>query len=176
MTQTPQSFNKADASPLALIIALLALCPMHPAAAQTSITTHVLSAGITNGVYNASTCETAAAPSWCQGSDVGEWINSAIRDGQKNDPRNPVHVILDPYKTYTQTTTIKKPLNAGIDGQGSRLIYKPLTGAALISGISTDPQSNNFINQQPLENIRLASTQSGNTAMASTLAVTRRAR
>jgi len=88
---------------------------------------------IFSGVLNASACGKSQAPSWCSGSDVGAWINSAIAYTISQGWYRP-KIILDPTSTYNQTTQITKPVNVALDCQGSNLVWQYTSGVALATG------------------------------------------
>lgn len=86
-----------------------------------------------SGVLNASACGKAQTPSWCAGSDVGAWVNSAISYaiaqgwiGGK--------IILDPTSSYNQSTQITKPEEVLLDCQSSKLIWQSTSGTAIAAG------------------------------------------
>lgn len=87
-----------------------------------------------SGVLNASSCANVSFhPTWCSGSDVGAWINSAIAYATAQSYYN-YKIILDPTQTYAQTTTIAKPINLALDCQGSKLSRSATSGAAILLG------------------------------------------
>lgn len=65
-----------------------------------------------DSVSNPATCGTAGAPSWCSGSDIGAWVNSAIAYQKCGS----VHI---PAGTYHQTTMIVRSLCIVLSGDGS---------------------------------------------------------
>lgn len=66
-------------------------------------------AGISNATYYPAACGSLiTAPSWCSGSDMGAWINSAYADGT-----SPVNISIDP-GTYNVTTAVSFATNGKI--------------------------------------------------------------
>jgi len=115
-----------------------------------------MQADITNGAYNASTCANIPTPTWCSGSDIGAWINSAIRAQTNNfDNTLPVKVIIEPRETpYSQTTTIVIPLNTLLDCQTAKLLWQSTAGTAVQVGygkVTTDTA------QMPIQNCQFTS-------------------
>ena len=96
-------------------------------------------------VLNASKCSgtslfgisiTWTAPSWCSGSDIGAWVNSATAYGQSQGYKY-FKVITDAGQYYAQSTTITVPYNEYFDAQNSTFAHTSTTFVAFILG---DPE------------------------------------
>jgi hypothetical protein len=95
-------------------------------------------------VYNPAACGTSQAPSWCSGSDIGAWTNSAIAalPASAGGGGTSAHCgeVFIPAGAYRQTTTIIVPRCVKLHGSssfGTVLSYTPTTGQAIIVADST---------------------------------------
>ena len=87
-----------------------------------------------SGVYNASSCGNATKPSWCSGSDVGAWVNSAISHAAGQN----AYILIDETQSpYTQTTSIVRPPNIHLACNGAQLNWGSSSGVQLIVGTAS---------------------------------------
>jgi Pectate lyase superfamily protein len=101
-----------------------------------------------NGAINVLTCSGHDRPSWCKGSDIGAWTNSAIALIACGE-------VYIPSGTYTQTTSIVKPRCIKLHGASARstvLKWIPTRGAQIIMG---DSRVENFGAEGALEDLTL---------------------
>jgi hypothetical protein len=89
---------------------------------------------VLNGVYNGNACASSPAPSWCSGSDLGAWINSAA------SACSGACVIHLPAGTYTLTTTatISKP-GVSVVGDGSAATTINYAGSGDVFRVQMNP-------------------------------------
>lgn len=76
-----------------------------PSVTTPTVAGHSGSFGIANSVYNAAACGAANPPSWCSGTDIGGWVNSAF-----NNCSNKCSVYI-PAGAYSYAATINIPVN-----------------------------------------------------------------
>jgi hypothetical protein len=104
--------------------------------------------GLLNSTVNVGMCSWAVRPTWCKGSDIGAWTNSAIALVGCGE-------VYIPAGNYPQTTSIVKPRCVRLHGASSRstiLVWAPQTGAAVIMG---DGVTSNFAAEGALEDLTL---------------------
>lgn len=99
-----------------------------------TVTAQTVTSGIINNIYYPNSCGLSAAPSWCSGSDMGGWVNSAATACPNNGACR-IHI---PAATtcYSFTTPIVFGLGKfitleGDPSQGSCIKYTPTTGVAI---------------------------------------------
>jgi hypothetical protein len=78
-----------------------------------------VTAGSVNGVFNATSCSSSARPSWCSGSDVGAWVNSAAA-ACVSAPQ--CRVVIPPSAQQTVSTPIVFVKNETLDCPSSNVI------------------------------------------------------
>jgi hypothetical protein len=83
--------------------------------------------GTLNGMINPAVCAGPSRPSWCRGSDIGAWTNSAINFIKCGEAYIPAG-------TYSQRTSIVKPRCVKLYGAGpaTTLKYTTTTGCAVV--------------------------------------------
>jgi hypothetical protein len=94
-------------------------------------------------------CSWSNRPSWCKGSDIGAWTNSAITFIGCGE-------VYIPSGTYTQRTTIVKPRCVKLHGASADstfLEWKPLKGVAIVMGDAMG--STGFAGEGALEDLTL---------------------
>ena len=87
-----------------------------------------------NSVLNPMSCAGSSQPSWCSGSDLGAWINSAIQTlpGNGTNPKG-CGIIQLPYQSQASfTTTIVKPRCTLIDLNQSTILWVGTAGQAIV--------------------------------------------
>jgi hypothetical protein len=90
--------------------------------------------GIVNAVYYPHMCGTKSPPTWCTGSDMGAWVNSAAADCPNNGACR-IHIAASP-ACHSFTTPIVFGLGKfvtleGDPSQSSCMKYTPTTGTAI---------------------------------------------
>jgi hypothetical protein len=101
-----------------------------------------------NGAIDVGMCSWSFRPTWCKGSDVGAWTNSAIAVAGCGE-------VYIPAGTYLQTTTIVKPRCIKLHGPSANstfLKWVPQTGVAIVMG---DGTNGNFAGEGALEDLTL---------------------
>lgn len=100
--------------------------------------------GALNGVLYPATCGGVYPPSWCSGTDIGGWINSAV----SALPGHCGTLYLPTSSTaYSFGTTIIKPRCVKLDGAGQQatsLNWTPASGTAII--VADSQSSTNYPN------------------------------
>jgi hypothetical protein len=105
--------------------------------------------GTLNGMINPAVCSGLSRPSWCRGSEIGGWTNSAIASVKCGE-------VYIPAGTYKQTTSILKPRCVRLHGASASstiLRWTPSTGVAIILADTTG--RNSYAPEGALEDLTL---------------------
>jgi hypothetical protein len=79
-------------------------------------------------VLDASNCGTSSKPSWCSGSEIGAWVNSAVAQLAGNPGTIEVD---DRQSSWSQSTQITIPLNVKLRCKAAPLVWQLTSGVAL---------------------------------------------
>lgn len=91
--------------------------------------------------YNASSCGTSTKPSWCSGTEMGAWVNSAIAQLAGN----PGKINIDnTVASWSQSTQITMPLNVQLECNGAKLAWQNTSGVDIaVAGVPGSSSSAN---------------------------------